>query len=214
MDFRPMISLSTIGTTRQVLIVGPCAIKLARGRRCNNYEAHLYRTVSALPTLLLTIKRHLHILRHAKHHWQIPLRAEKSPRCDRTPMIRGFLASYFEFVDCNFIKEPRPNVAKGHERVFLRTLLSNFPTICNRQRIADSIAGFLVDRYVAFKRCTWRGPNKSLVIYPHPFPNFTRIDLGHGSGRAHSKGRHNGRRCGVEFQSNHFPNWLVTLPSH
>jgi hypothetical protein len=121
----------------------------------------------------------------------------------------GFLASYFEFVDCNFIKEPRPNVAKGHERVFLRTLLSNFPTICNRQRIADSIAGFLVDRYVAFKRCTWRGPNKSLVIYPHPFPNFTRIDLGHGSGRAHSKGRHNGCRCGVEFQSNHFPAGLL-----
>ena len=25
-----------------------------------------------------------------KHHWQIPLRAEKSPRCDRTTMIRGF----------------------------------------------------------------------------------------------------------------------------
>ena len=45
---------------------------------------------TALPTLLLTIKRHLHILRHAKHHWQIPLRAEKSPRCDRTAMIRGF----------------------------------------------------------------------------------------------------------------------------
>src|ERR1700738_3663132 len=121
---------------------------------------------------------------------------------------QGFLASYFEFVDCNFIKEPRPNVAKGHERVFLRTLLSNFPTICNRQRIADSIAGFFVDRYLAFKRCTRRGPNKSLVIYPHPFLNFTRIDLGHGSSRAHSKGRHNGCKCGVEFQSNHFPNWL------
>jgi hypothetical protein len=125
---------------------------------------------------------------------------------------QGFLASYFEFVDCNFIKEARPNVAKGHERVFLRTLLSNFPTICNRQRIADSIAGFFVDSYLAFKRCTWRGPNKSLVIYPHPFLNFTRIDLGHGFGRAHSKGRHNGCKCGVEFQSNHFPNWLVTLP--
>ena len=124
---------------------------------------------------------------------------------------QGFLASYFEFVDCNFIKEPRPNVAKGHERVFLRTLLSNFPSICSRQRIADSIAGFFVDRYLAFKRRTRRGPNKSLVIYPHPFLNFTRIDLGHGSGRAHSKGRHNGCKCGVEFQSNHFPNWLVTL---
>ena len=122
---------------------------------------------------------------------------------------QGFLASYFEFVDCNFIKEARPNVAKGHERVFLRTLLSNFPTICNRQRIADSIAGFLVDRYVAFKRCTRRGPNKSLVIYPHPFLNFTRIDLGHGSGRAHSKGRHNGCKCGVEFQSNPFRTGLL-----
>ena len=40
---------------------------------------------------------------------------------------QGFLASYFEFVDSDFINEPRPNVAKGHERVFLRTLLSNFP---------------------------------------------------------------------------------------
>jgi hypothetical protein len=30
------------------------------------------------------------VLRHAKHHWQIPLRAEKSPRCDRMAMIRGF----------------------------------------------------------------------------------------------------------------------------
>ena len=97
---------------------------------------------------------------------------------------QGFLASYFEFVDCNFIKEPRPNVAKGHERVFLRTLLSNFPSICSRQRIADSIVGF---------------------FYPHAFLNFTRIDLGLGSGRAHSKGRHNGCKCGVEFQSNHFP---------
>ena len=122
---------------------------------------------------------------------------------------QGFLAPYFEFVDCNFIKEPRPNVAKGHERVFLRTLLSNFLSICSRQRIADSIAGFLVDRYLAFKRRTRRGPNKSLVIYPHPFLNFTRIDLGHGSGRAHSKGRHNGCKCGVEFQSNHFPNLPV-----
>src|SRR5258707_9636138 len=54
---------------------------------------------------------------------------------------QGFLASYFEFVDSNFINEPRANVAKGHERVFLRTPLSNFPTICSRQRIANSIAG-------------------------------------------------------------------------
>src|SRR6202790_1495376 len=83
---------------------------------------------------------------------------------------QGFLASYFEFVDCNFIKEPRPHGSKSHKGVFLRTLLNNFPTICSRQRIADSIAGFFVDRYLAFKRCTRRGPNKSLVIYPHPFP--------------------------------------------
>jgi hypothetical protein len=136
----------------------------------------------------------------------------KNPAMRPNGNHQGFLASYFEFVDCNFKKEPRPNVAKGHERVFLRTLLSNFPTICNRQRIADSIAGFFVDRYLAFKRCTRRGPNKSLVIYTYPFLNFTRIDLGHGSSRAHSKGRHNGCKCGVEFQSNHFPNWLVTLP--
>lgn len=97
---------------------------------------------------------------------------------------QGFLAPYFEFVDCNFVKEPRPNVAKGHERVFLRTLLSNFPSICSRQRIADNIAGFFVDRYLAFKTRTRRGPNKSLVIYPHPFLNFARIDLGHGSDTA------------------------------
>jgi hypothetical protein len=121
---------------------------------------------------------------------------------------KGFLASYFEFVDCNFIKEPRPNVAKGHERV-LRTLLSNFPTICTRQRIANSIAGFFVDRYLAFKRCTRRGPNKSLVIYPHPFLNFTGIDLGHGSSRAHSKGRHNGRKCGLSVNQITFRTGLL-----
>src|SRR5437899_10715359 len=113
---------------------------------------------------------------------------------------QGFLASYVEFVECNFIKEPRPHVAKGHERVFVRTLLSNFPTICDRQRIADSIAGFLVHRYVAFKRCTWRGPSKSLVIYPHPFPNFTRIDLGHGSGRR-SEERRVGKECRSRLSS-------------
>jgi len=122
---------------------------------------------------------------------------------------QGFLASYFEFIDCNFIKEPRPHGPKSHKGVFLRTLLNNFPTICSRQRIADSIAGFFVDRYLAFKRCARRGPNKSLVIYPHPFLNFTRIDLGHGSGRARSKGRHKGCIGGVEFQSNLVPNLLV-----
>jgi hypothetical protein len=72
-------------------------------------------------------------------------------------MIRGFSRPTFEFVDSNFKKEPRPNVAKGHERVFLRTLLRNFPTICNRQRIADSIAGFFVDRYLAFKSALGAG---------------------------------------------------------
>lgn len=36
--------------------------------------------------------------------------------------------------------------------------------------------------------------------------------LRHGAGRAHSKGRNNGCKCGVAFQSNHFPNWLVILP--
>ena len=121
----------------------------------------------------------------------------------------------FEGIVCRDIRHWRMihgALAKGHERVFLRTLLSNFPSICSRQRIADSIAGFFVDRYLAFKRRTRRGPNKSLVIYPQPFLNFTRIDLGHGSGRAHSKGRHNGCKCGVEFQSNPFPSWLVTLP--
>ena len=45
-----MISFSTIGTTRRVLVVGPWVIKLARGargRRCNKYEANLFRTVDA-----------------------------------------------------------------------------------------------------------------------------------------------------------------------
>ena len=43
-----MISCSTIGSTRRVLVLGPWAIKLARGargRRCNKYEAYLFRTV-------------------------------------------------------------------------------------------------------------------------------------------------------------------------
>ena len=127
---------------------------------------------------------------------------------------RGF--GIFEGIVCRDIRHWRmihAALAKGHERVFLRTLLSNFPSICSRQRIADSIANFFVYRYLAFKRRTRRGLNKSLVVCPHPFLNFTRIDLGHGSGRAHSKGRHDGCKCGVEFQSNHFPNWLVTLPS-
>ena len=52
-------------------------------------------------------------------------------------------------------------LAKGHERVFVRTLLNNFPSICSRQRIADSIASFFVYRYLAFKRRTRRGLNKS-----------------------------------------------------
>ena len=84
--------------------------------------------------------------------------------------------------------------------------------LCSRQRIANSIPSSLVYRYLAFKRRTRLGLNKSLVICPHTFLNFTRIDLGPGSGRAHSKGRHNGCKCGVELQSNHFPNWLITLP--
>ena len=104
--------------------------------------------------------------------------------------------------------------SQGSRTRFLANPFEHFPSsICSRQRIADSIANFFVYRYLAFKRRTRRGLNKSLVICPHPFLNFTRIDLGHGSGRAHSKGRHNGCKCGVEFQSNHFPNWLVTLPS-
>src|ERR1700692_1801451 len=105
-----------------------------------------------------------------RNHWQIPLRTEKKPAMRPNGNDKGFLASYFEFVDCNFIKEPRPNVAKGHERVFLRTLLRNLPTLRTRQRLANSIAAFFVDRYLAFKRCTRRRPNKSPVIYPHPFP--------------------------------------------
>jgi hypothetical protein len=40
-----MISLSTAGTTRLVLVIGPWAVKFARGargRRCNKYEADLF----------------------------------------------------------------------------------------------------------------------------------------------------------------------------
>ena len=103
---------------------------------------------------------------------------------------RGF--GIFEGIVCRDIRHWRmihAALAKGHERVFLRTLLSSFPSICSRQRIADSIASFCVYRYLAFRRRTRRGLNKYPVICPHPFLNFTRIDLGHGSGRAHSKGR-------------------------
>jgi hypothetical protein len=42
-----MISLSTVGTTRLVLVIGPWAVKFARGargRRCNKYEADLFNT--------------------------------------------------------------------------------------------------------------------------------------------------------------------------
>jgi len=119
-------------------------------------------------------------------------KGRKKPATRPNGNDQGLLASYFEFVNSNFINEPRPKVAKGHERVFLRTLLNNFPTICSGQRIADSSAGFFVDRYVALKRCARRGPNKSLIIYLHPFLNFTRIDLGHGSGRAQGNGRQSG----------------------
>src|SRR3981189_1949524 len=125
---------------------------------------------------------------------------------------QGFFASYFEFVDCNFIKEPRPHGPKSHKGVFLRTLLNNVPTICSRQRIADSIAGFFVDRYLAVKRRARRGPNKSVGIYPHPFVTFTRIDLRHGSAPAPSKGRNEGCIRRAEVQSNTVPNWLVFLP--
>ena len=39
---------------------------------------------------LVAVGRQSDLIEHAKHHWQIPLKAEKSPRCDRTAMIRGF----------------------------------------------------------------------------------------------------------------------------
>ena len=60
-----------------------------------------------------------------------------SPNC---ASHRGF--GTFEGIVCRDIRHWRMihgALAKGHERVFLRTLLSNFPTICSRQRIA----GFL-----------------------------------------------------------------------
>ena len=75
---------------------------------------------------------------------------------------RGF--GIFEGIVCRDIRHWRmihAALARSHERVFLRTLLSNFPSICSRQRIADSIASFFVYRYLAFKRRTRRGLNKS-----------------------------------------------------
>jgi hypothetical protein len=45
-----MIKLSWVGTTRLVLVVGPWAFKFARGprgRRCNRYEADLFKAVDA-----------------------------------------------------------------------------------------------------------------------------------------------------------------------
>jgi hypothetical protein len=52
----------------------PLPPDLRRPKSLARRSGRLSRWVSALPTLLLTIKRHLHIPRHAKHHWQIPLR--------------------------------------------------------------------------------------------------------------------------------------------
>jgi hypothetical protein len=43
-----MIRVSRTGTTRLVLVIGPWALKFARGARgcrCNEYEANLFRTV-------------------------------------------------------------------------------------------------------------------------------------------------------------------------
>src|SRR5260370_27874370 len=45
-----MITISLKGTTRLVLVIGPWALKFARGprgRRCNRYEADLFRRVNA-----------------------------------------------------------------------------------------------------------------------------------------------------------------------
>jgi hypothetical protein len=45
-----MMKLSRIGSTRLVLVIGPWALKFARGdrgRRCNSYEAKLFRDVDA-----------------------------------------------------------------------------------------------------------------------------------------------------------------------
>jgi hypothetical protein len=47
---RRMIRVTRVGTTRLDLIVGPWALKVSRGergRRCNKYEANLFRTVDA-----------------------------------------------------------------------------------------------------------------------------------------------------------------------
>jgi hypothetical protein len=45
-----MITLSRLGTTRLVLVIGPWALKWARsarGRRSNRYEVDLFRSVDA-----------------------------------------------------------------------------------------------------------------------------------------------------------------------
>ena len=45
-----MIRVSRVGATRLVLVVGPWALKFARGprgRRCNRYEADLFKSVDA-----------------------------------------------------------------------------------------------------------------------------------------------------------------------
>jgi hypothetical protein len=42
----PMFRISTEGRTRLALVLGPVALKLARGRRSNRYEHELYNRVS------------------------------------------------------------------------------------------------------------------------------------------------------------------------
>ena len=71
-------------------------------RRSNNMETEEAKTVTKEEKLLdlklldfkraafVAVGRQSDLIEHAKHHWQIPLKAEKSPRCDRTAMIRGF----------------------------------------------------------------------------------------------------------------------------
>jgi hypothetical protein len=70
---------------RLVLVGAPIDIAAA--------ESQLSRFVADVPLRMfdeLVRQASWDPIEHAKHHWQIPLKAEKSPRCDRTAMIRGF----------------------------------------------------------------------------------------------------------------------------
>src|ERR1700692_2366866 len=81
---------------------------------------------SALPTLLLTIKRYPHILRH-ETSLADSTKGRKKSAMRPNGNDKLFLASYFEFVDCNFIKEPRPKRSQGSRTRFLANPFEQLP---------------------------------------------------------------------------------------